>query len=84
MYPRSCHWMPFSYSSTVISQADTFDKVISDQVDEGAAVLAARAWNVPKLPEAFPHHGSVRSGVLVAGLFGTQRRQGRPASNASQ
>ena len=38
------------------SQTDTFDKVIPEEINEGAAVLAAWAWNASELSEALPHH----------------------------
>jgi carboxypeptidase Q len=47
---------PAHYREVHHSQADTFDKVIPDQENEGAALLAAWAWNVSELPERFPHH----------------------------
>lgn len=53
-----CVQAPAGYREAHHSQTDTFDKVIPDQVNEGAAVLAAWAWNVSELPEAFPHHAA--------------------------
>jgi carboxypeptidase Q len=44
------------------SQADTFDKVIPDQVNEQAGVLAAWAWNLAQLDESLPHHPSRMGG----------------------
>jgi carboxypeptidase Q len=40
------------------SQTDTFDKVIPAEINQGAALLAAWAWNVSEMPEALPHHVS--------------------------
>lgn len=51
-----CVQAPAGYREEHHSQTDTFDKVIPDQINEGAAVLAAWAWNVSELPESFPHH----------------------------
>jgi carboxypeptidase Q len=51
-----CVQLPAGYREAHHSQADTFDKVIPDQVNEGAALLAAWAWNVSELPEPLPHH----------------------------
>lgn len=51
-----CVQTPAGYREEHHSQTDTFDKVIPDQINEGAAVLAAWAWNVSELPESFPHH----------------------------
>ena len=44
------------------SQADTFDKVIPENTNEGAALVAAWAWNVSEMPERLPHHSPVQSG----------------------
>jgi hypothetical protein len=38
------------------SQADTFDKVVPETANEGAALVAAWAWNVSEMPERLPHH----------------------------
>jgi carboxypeptidase Q len=51
-----CVQLPAGYREAHHSQTDTFDKVIPDQIDEGAALLAAWAWNVSEMPDALPHH----------------------------
>ena len=51
-----CVQKPAHYRQAHHSQTDTFDKVIPDQVNEGAALLAAWAWNVSEMPVALPHH----------------------------
>jgi carboxypeptidase Q len=51
-----CVQLPAHYREAHHSQTDTFDKVIPDQINEGAAFLAAWAWNVSEMPEALPHH----------------------------
>lgn len=51
-----CVQEPAHYREVHHSQTDTFDKVIPDQINEGAAVLAAWAWNVSELPQPLPHH----------------------------
>jgi carboxypeptidase Q len=51
-----CIQLPDHYREAHHSQTDTFDKVIPDQINEGAAFLAAWAWNVSEMPEALPHH----------------------------
>jgi carboxypeptidase Q len=51
-----CVQLPAHYREAHHSQTDTFDKVIPDQINEGAALLAAWAWNVSEMPEALPHH----------------------------
>jgi hypothetical protein len=51
-----CVQLPAHYREAHHSQTDTFDKVIPDQINEGAALLAAWAWNVSDMPLALPHH----------------------------
>jgi carboxypeptidase Q len=51
-----CVQKPAHYREAHHSQADTFDKVIPDEINEGAALLAAWAWNVSEMPYALPHH----------------------------
>jgi carboxypeptidase Q len=52
-----CVQLPAGYREAHHSQTDTFDKVIPDQINEGAALLAAWAWNTSELPQSLPHHG---------------------------
>lgn len=56
-----CVQNPAHYGQAHHSQADTFDKVIPDQINEGAALLAAWAWNVSEMPLPLPHHPASRS-----------------------
>ncbi len=51
-----CVQLPDHYREAHHSQTDTFDKVIPDQINEGAAFLAAWAWNVSEMLQALPHH----------------------------
>jgi Zn-dependent M28 family amino/carboxypeptidase len=51
-----CIQAPAHYREAHHSQTDTFDKVDSEQVNQGAAVLAAWAWNVSELTQPLPHH----------------------------
>jgi hypothetical protein len=51
-----CLQTPADYGNAHHSQADTFDKVIPDEVNEGAAFLAAWAWNVSEMSPPLPHH----------------------------
>jgi carboxypeptidase Q len=51
-----CMQVPAQYRQAHHSQTDTFDKVIPDQVNQGAALLAAWAWNVSEMPPPLPHH----------------------------
>jgi carboxypeptidase Q len=55
-----CMQVPAQYREAHHSQTDTFDKVIPDQVNEGAALLAAWAWNVSEMPQALPHHAEAK------------------------
>ncbi len=51
-----CIQLPAQYREAHHSQTDTFDKVVPEQINEGAALLAAWAWNVSEMPQALPHH----------------------------
>jgi carboxypeptidase Q len=42
------------YRKTHHTESDTFDKVYSDEINQGAKVLAAWAYNVAMLPELLP------------------------------
>lgn len=53
-----CIQKPAHYREAHHSQTDTFDKVIPDEINEGAALLAAWAWNVSEMPDALPHHAA--------------------------
>ena len=59
-----CVQKPAHYGQAHHSQADTFDKVIPDQINEGAALLAAWAWNVSEMPSALPHHPATPSNYM--------------------
>jgi carboxypeptidase Q len=56
-----CVQKPAHYGQAHHSQTDTFDKVIADQINEGAALLAAWAWNVSEMPQPLPHHAASTS-----------------------
>ncbi|MFZ0912911.1 MAG: M20/M25/M40 family metallo-hydrolase [Candidatus Korobacteraceae bacterium] len=56
-----CVQLPAQYREAHHSQTDTFDKVLPDQINEGAALLAAWAWNVSEIPQALPHHAEPAS-----------------------
>jgi carboxypeptidase Q len=45
---------PAEYGKTHHSQSDTFDKVWKDDLNQGAEVLAAWAYNTAQLPEMLP------------------------------
>ena len=51
-----CVQNPAHYRQAHHSQTDTFDKVVPDEINEGAAFIAAWAWNVSEMPQALPHH----------------------------
>ena len=55
-----CMQLPDHYREAHHSQTDTFDKVIPDQINQGAALLAAWAWNVSEMPQALPHHAEAK------------------------
>jgi len=55
-----CMQLPAHYREAHHSQTDTFDKVIPDQINEGAAFLAAWAWNVSEMPQGLPHHAEAK------------------------
>lgn len=45
---------PAEYRKTHHTESDTFDKVYPDEVNQGAKVLAAWAYNVAQLPDLLP------------------------------
>lgn len=45
---------PAEYRKTHHTESDTFDKVYPDEINQGAKVLAAWAYNVAMLPEILP------------------------------
>jgi Zn-dependent M28 family amino/carboxypeptidase len=51
-----CIQKPAHYREAHHSQTDTFDKVIPEDINEGAAVLASWMWNVSEMPAPLPHH----------------------------
>lgn len=55
-----CVQRPAHYGEAHHSQADTFDKVVPEEINEGAALLAAWMWNVSEMPVALPHHAPAR------------------------
>ena len=46
------------YGEAHHSQTDTFDKVIPDDINQGAAFLAAWAWNLSEMPDALPRQSN--------------------------
>jgi carboxypeptidase Q len=53
-----CIHAPEQYQMTHHSQSDTFDKVSKDDVDQGATLLAAWAFNTAELPDLMPRRPS--------------------------
>jgi carboxypeptidase Q len=51
-----CVQRPAHYREAHHSQTDTFDKVLPNEINQGAAVLAAWMWNVSQMPPPLPHH----------------------------
>jgi Zn-dependent M28 family amino/carboxypeptidase len=47
---------PAEYRKTHHTESDTFDKVYPDEINQGAKVLAAWAYNVAMLPEILPRN----------------------------
>jgi carboxypeptidase Q len=68
------------YRKTHHTESDTFDKVYPDEINQGAKVLAAWAYNVAMLPDLLPRNPKPAS----PGMFDTpefrQRRDEKPKS----
>ena len=54
-----CVQAPAQYREAHHSQADTFDKVIPDQINQAAAVIASWIWNASEYPQTLPHHSPI-------------------------
>jgi carboxypeptidase Q len=71
------------YRKTHHTESDTFDKVYHDEVNQGAKVLAAWAYNVAMLPQVLPRNPK----PAPPGMFDTpefrQRRDEKPKSEDS-
>ena len=82
-----CMQVPAQYRQAHHSQTDTFDKVIPDQINQGAALLAAWAWNVSEMPPPLPHHEAKASGGIATGSLSrshvTRVLSQRPLKGAS-
>ena len=55
-----CMQVPAHYREAHHSQTDTFDKVIPEQINEDAAIIAAWAWNVSEMAPALPHRSETK------------------------
>jgi carboxypeptidase Q len=62
-----CIQSPAHYREAHHSQTDTFDKVIPAEINQGAALLAAWAWNVSELPQPIPHHAPAPAPIAPPG-----------------
>ena len=71
------------YRKTHHTESDTFDKVYPDEINQGAKVLAAWAYNVAMLPDVLPRDPKPRQpGMFDAPEFRQPRDQkNQPANN---
>ncbi len=68
------------YRKTHHTESDTFDKVYADEINQGAKVLAAWAYNVAMLPECLPRDPKpAQPGMFDAPEF-QQRHDQKPKS----
>jgi hypothetical protein len=68
------------YRKTHHTESDTFDKVYPDEINQGAKVLSAWAYNVAMLPELLPRNPKPpQPGLFDAPEF-RQPREGNPSS----
>ncbi len=71
---------PAEYRKTHHTESDTFDKVYPDEINQGAKVLAAWAYNVAMLPDVLPRDPKpARPGMFEAPEF-RQPRDQKPKS----
>jgi carboxypeptidase Q len=69
------------YRKTHHTESDTFDKIYPDEINQGAKVLAAWAYNVAMLPEVLPRDPKpARPGMFDAPEF-RQPRDQKPKSD---
>jgi carboxypeptidase Q len=75
------------YRKTHHTESDTFDKVYADEINQGAKVLAAWAYNVAMLPDLLPRDPKpIKPGMFDAPEFqqpgGTATPPAKPAAKA--
>jgi hypothetical protein len=71
---------PAEYRKTHHTESDTFDKIYADEINQGAKVLAAWAYNVAMLPEVLPRDPKPpRPGMFDTPEF-RQPREEKPKS----
>ncbi len=68
------------YRKTHHTESDTFDKVYADEINQGAKVLAAWAYNVAMLPERLPRNPKPPERGLFDGPDFQQPRDQKPES----
>jgi Zn-dependent M28 family amino/carboxypeptidase len=71
---------PAEYRKTHHTESDTFDKVYSDEINQGAKVLAAWAYNVAMLPECLPRDPKPPERPMFDGPEFRQPRDEKPKS----
>jgi hypothetical protein len=72
---------PAEYRKTHHTESDTFDKVYSDEINQGAKVLAAWAYCVAMLPEILPRDPNPRQPSLFDDPEFRQPRDNKPDSD---
>ena len=75
------------YRKTHHTESDTVDKVYPDEINQGAKVLAAWAYNVAMLPDVLPRNPKPRqpgdASTPPSSASPATRRRRRPATAAS-
>ena len=69
------------YRKTHHTESDTVDKVYSDEINQGAKVLAAWAYNVAMLPDLLPRDPKPRQPGMFDGPEFRQPRDQKPKSD---
>jgi Zn-dependent M28 family amino/carboxypeptidase len=72
------------YRKTHHTESDTFDKVYADEINQGAKVLAAWAYNVAMLPECLPRNPKPPERGMFESPEFQQRRDQKPESEDSK
>jgi carboxypeptidase Q len=75
---------PAEYRKTHHTESDTFDKVYADEVNQGAKVLAAWAYNVAMLPSILPRDPKPPQRGMFDGPEFRQPRDEKPKSGDSK
>jgi hypothetical protein len=68
------------YRKTHHTESDTFDKVYTDEINQGAKVLAAWAYNVAMLPECLPRNPKPPERAMFDSPEFQQRQDQKPQS----